>query len=143
MITVEKLDAVKGVVDKLMTQGQILYDDIAETAKDRVRLLGEITEHEQTIDKLNGEIADLQARNRDLEVRKSRLVDDTIRLENLLNEATATLDSVRATVDRKSAGINGNGNVETLQRKLEAAAVGSRARGQGMLPREDNTRGVS
>jgi len=81
MITLEKLDAVKGVVDKLMTQGQMLYDDITETAKDRARLLSEVTEHEQTIDKLNGEIADLQARNRDLELRNSRLVDDLMKCE--------------------------------------------------------------
>jgi len=110
MITLEKLDAVKGVVDKLMTQGQMLYDDITETAKDRARLLSEVTEHEQTIDKLNGEIADLQARNRDLELRNSRLVDDLMKFETQYNEASALLDSVRATVDRK----RGNGQAEDV-----------------------------
>ncbi len=143
IITVEKLATVQTSIDKLVEQGQSLFTDIGETVRDRARLLQEVLNHEKTINDLNGEIADLQARNRDLELRNSRLVDDLMKFETQYNEASALLDNVRATVDRKSAGINGNGNVETLQRKLEAAAVGSRARGQGMLPREDNTRGVS
>jgi|KBSMisStaDraftv2_1062788.scaffolds.fasta_scaffold1344906_2 hypothetical protein len=136
MITLEKLDAVKGVVDKLMTQGQMLYDDITETAKDRARLLSEVTEHEQTIDKLNGEIADLQARNRDLELRNSRLVDDLMKFETQYNEASALLDSVRATVDRK----RGNGNLASLLDRARQS-TDKRPTGQMMTARGAPTLG--
>jgi len=98
MITVDKLAGAKILIDKLTEQGHLLYADIAETAQDRARLMQEAEEREQAIDKLNGEIADLQQRNRDLELRNSRLVDDLMKAETQLNEATAKLDNVRATV---------------------------------------------
>src|SRR5580765_8267958 len=105
IITVEKLAATQAVITKLVEQGQALFTDIGETAHDRARLLNVVMENGQTIaanegmiNGLNSEIADLQRRNRDLEQRNSRLVDDLNASESKLNEATALLDNVRATV---------------------------------------------
>jgi len=113
MITTERLASTQQLVDKLVEQGQRLCADIAETAEDRARLLQEAEEREQAIAKLNDELEQANARNRDLELRNSRLVDDLMKFETQFNEATALLDSVRATVERKQD------SVIAMRRKLE------------------------
>ena len=113
MITTERLASTQQLVDKLVEQGQRLCADIAETAEDRARLLQEAEEREQAIAKLNDELEQANARSRDLELRNSRLVDDLMKFETQFNEATALLDSVRATVERKQD------SVVALRRKLE------------------------
>jgi hypothetical protein len=113
MITTERLASTQQLVDKLVEQGQKLCADIAETAEDRARLLHEAEEREQAIARLNEELEQANARSRDLELRNSRLVDDLMKFETQFNEATALLDSVRATVERKQD------SVVALRRKLE------------------------
>ena len=113
MITTERLASTQQLVDKLVEQGQRLCADIAETAEDRARLLQEAEEREAAINRLNEELEQSNARNRDLELRNSRLVDDLMKFETQYNEATALLDSVRATVERKQ------GDVVAIRRKLE------------------------
>jgi chromosome segregation ATPase len=129
IITVEKLATVQTSIDKLVEQGQSLFTDIGETVRDRARLLQEVLNHEKTINDLNGEIADLQARNRDLELRNSRLVDDLMKFETQYNEASALLDNVRATVARPKP----NGGAA----KNDTHPVPLRP--QGMLPRDNGT----
>ena len=113
MITTERLASTQQLVDKLVEQGQKLCADIAETAEDRARLLHEAEEREQAIARLNEELEQANARSRDLELRNSRLVDDLMKFETQFNEATALLDSVRATVERKQD------SVIAMRRKLE------------------------
>jgi len=113
MITTERLASTQQLVDKLVEQGQRLCADIAETAEDRARLLQEAEEREQAIAKLNDELEQAHARNRDLELRNARLVDDLMKFETNYNEASALLDSVRATVERKQD------SVVAMRRKLE------------------------
>jgi chromosome segregation ATPase len=109
MITPDNLTATKTTIDKLIAQGQSLYDDIAETAHDRVRLMKEADEREATIERLNGEVTELTARVNDLETRNGHLVDDTIRLESQLNDATARLDTIHVTSNTPLLSRTGNG----------------------------------
>lgn len=109
MITTDNLTATKTTIDKLIAQGQALYDDIAETAHDRVRLMKEAEERETTIERLNGEVTELTARVNDLESRNGHLVDDTIRLESQLNDASARLDTIHETSNTPLSQRNGKG----------------------------------
>jgi len=113
MITIERLANTQHIVNELVEQGQKLCADIVETAQDRARLVEEAEQNKQTIEKLIEELEQANARNRDLELRNSRLVDDLMKFENQYNEASALLDSVRATVERKQD------SVIALRRKLE------------------------
>ena len=134
MITTDTLPVVQITVDKLIEQGQKLFADIAETAHDRARLLKEAETREHVIEKLNEDLAQAQARNRDLELRNSRLVDDVMKFESSYNEASALLDSIRATVNPKhiSIGNSGNGNGELASLLHRARARTDRPTGQTM-----------
>jgi chromosome segregation ATPase len=119
IITIERLAPVEASIAKLIEQGQKLFTDIEETTKDLASLVLNVEQHEQTIEQLKAEMQNLQARNRDLELRNSRLVDDLMKFETQYNEASARLDSIRATVNPKS----GTGsNVAPLHRVLSGPA---------------------
>ncbi len=108
MITADNLTAAKSTIDKLMAQGQSLYDDIAETAHDRARLLSEAVDREATIERLNAEITDLTARVDDLERRNGRLAEDTIKLESQLTDANARLETIHETSNSRPTPPRGN-----------------------------------
>jgi len=110
MITEDKLNSVKATMDRLIEHGTGLYDDIAETAKDRERLLVEAEERERTIEKLNNESDQAAAQINDLEMRNTRLAHDVVRLESELADATSRLDAIRE---------HANGNGSTARKSGE------------------------
>ena len=58
--------------------------------------------------RLNGEVTELTARVNDLETRNGHLVDNTIRLESQLNDATARLDTIHVTSNTPLLSRTGN-----------------------------------
>jgi chromosome segregation ATPase len=107
MITVENLASVKSTIDRLMAQGKQLVDDISETATDRARLLKEAEDREQTIETLNDEIVELRDTVTELESRNNRLVEDMIKLESQLTDATARLETIHETSNNAPPPRNG------------------------------------
>ena len=111
VITEDRVEGSKTVVDSMIDRGKTLFDDITETAQELTRLY---KENEQTA-------RDLKTTERDRQ-----------RLQSRVEELEAMLDSVRATVEM--AKPNGGQKTEPLAfRRRPDTPAGS----QGLLPRDD------
>lgn len=95
MITQENFAHFKTIIDKLIAQASEALDQVAETVKDRARLEHEALDREQVVERLNGEVAELQKRNRVIEERNAKLVDDLIALDSKVAEQDLILANIR------------------------------------------------
>lgn len=88
IITSERLAAAQDIINKMVEQTEVLFDDITETTKDRERLL-------RLVDQAERDLADSHERIRQQQAR--------------IDDLEAMLDSVRATVEVVKPHNNGNG----------------------------------
>jgi chromosome segregation ATPase len=97
VITIDRLSTAQDIVTKLMEQGQLLFTDIADTAKDRARLAKEVEQRDGVIERLTTELQDTRARCRGFEERCNKLIDDATRMDSMLADAHARLDAIMRT----------------------------------------------
>jgi chromosome segregation ATPase len=97
VITIDRLSTAQDIVTKLMEQGQLLFTDIADTAKDRARLAKEVEQRDGVIERLTTELQDTRARMRAFEERNNKLIDDATRTDSMLADAHARLDAIMRT----------------------------------------------
>jgi chromosome segregation ATPase len=74
-----------------------LFDDIAETAKDRERMAVELEHSNDTIDRMKVEARELRDQVAQHEETNSRLLEELNSLESKLADATARLQSISHT----------------------------------------------
>jgi len=110
IITTERLNSAQGLVTKLMEQGQLLYEDIAETAKDRARLSKELEERDGVINRLTQELQETRARMRAFEDGNNKLLEDATRMDSLLADAHARLDAISKTARHGTPAAKGDGH---------------------------------
>ena len=118
MITAEKIDHAKLIIDSLVKQGSQLFSDVAETAQELARLSTVTAEQNAAISVHIAEARDLNSTIFDLRSRIAEMAEANARLEAQLADANERLTMISQTAQREPpaeepaaapARTNGNG----------------------------------